>query len=133
MARRTSAALQVILLATALASSVAVVAYFGFPFYFELAVALWPTEPESSALWTWVDWSYLLLILIVTIPLSVAGGWWLSRRIVPPLLEVARAARAVAAGDLGARANPDIRGFGESARLVQDFNLMTEGLERAEA
>jgi two-component system sensor histidine kinase AdeS len=133
MARRTSAALQVILLATTLASSVAIVAYFGFPFYFELAVALWPTEPENSALWTWVDWSYLLLILIVTIPLSVAGGWWLSRRIVPPLLEVAQAARAVAAGDLGARANPDIRGFGESARLVEDFNRMAERLERAEA
>ncbi|WP_332686800.1 ATP-binding protein, partial [Devosia sp.] len=41
--------------------------------------------------------------------------------------------RAVASGDLKARANPSIRGFGESARLVEDFNLMAGRLERAEA
>ncbi len=61
------------------------------------------------------------------------GGVWLSRRIVVPLLEVARAIRAVAAGDLSARADPRIHGFGETARLVADFNVMAERLERAEA
>lgn len=49
-----------------------------------------------------------------------------------PLL-VARAIRAVASGDLKARASPSIRGFGESARLVDDFNVLAERLERAEA
>ncbi len=133
MARQASTALQIVLVAVALASAVAVIAYFGFPAYYELALRIWPAVPEDADLWTWVDWGFLLLTLATGIPLAVVGGWWLSRRIVVPLLEVARAIRAVASGDLSARANPSIRGFGESARLVEDFNLMAARLERAEA
>ena len=133
MARQVSTALQIVLVAVALVSAIALIAYFGFPAYYELAVSIWPSVPASNAFWTWVDWGYLLLTLVIGIPPAVAGGWWLSQRIVVPLLEVARAIRAIAAGDLTARANPSIRGFGESARLVADFNLLAERLERAEA
>jgi two-component system, OmpR family, sensor histidine kinase AdeS len=133
MDRQFSTALQIVLVAVALAATVAFVAYFGFPAYYELALRIWPTVPETDALWTWVDWGFLLLTLILAIPLAVSGGWWLSQRIVVPLLEVARAIRAIASGDLKARANPSIRGFGESARLVEDFNHLAERLERAEA
>lgn len=133
MAREAGTALQIVLVAVALAAAVAIIAYFGFPAYYDLAVRIWPTVPENDALWTWVDWGFLLLTLIVSIPLAVLGGWWLSQRIVVPLLEVAGAIRAIASGDLKARANPSIRGFGESARLVEDFNFMAARLERAEA
>lgn len=133
MARPLSTALQIVLLALALALAVAIIAYFALPAYYDVALTIWPTVPEDDSLWTWVDLGLLPLILIIGIPLAVLGSWWLSRRIVVPLLELARAIRAVAAGDLKARANPRIRGFGESARLVDDFNLMAERLERAEA
>ena len=133
MDRQVSTALQIVLVAVALAAGVAIIAYFGFPAYYELALRIWPAVPENDALWTWVDWGFLLLTLTVVTPLAMLGGWWLSQRIVVPLLEVARAIRAVASGDLKARANPSIRGFGESARLVEDFNHLAERLERAEA
>lgn len=133
MARQLNTALQVALIAVGLAAAVALVAYFGFPAYFELFQRLFPQLPETDSLWSWIDWGYLLLTLLIVLPLAAMGSVWLSRRIVEPLLEVARAIRAVAAGDLTARANPRIKGFGESASLVSDFNMMAERLERAEA
>lgn len=133
MARQVGTALQIVLIAIALAVAVAVVAYFGFPAYFDLVQHLFPEVPETESFWSWVDWGYLLLTLAIVLPIAVFGAVWLSRRIVVPLLEVARAIRAVAAGDLAARANPHIQGFGEATRLVADFNAMAERLERAEA
>jgi len=133
MARQVGTGLQIVLVALALAAAVAVVAYLGFPAYFEVIQQLFPQMSETDALWSWFDWGYLLLTLLVTAPFAAIGGVWLSRRIVVPLLEVARSIRAIAAGDLTARANPRIHGFGESARLVSDFNAMAERLERAEA
>jgi two-component system sensor histidine kinase AdeS len=133
MSKPVSTAFQIVLLAIGLALGVAILAYFAFPAYYDLALSLWPTVPETDSLWTWVDLGLLPLSLIIGVPLALLGSWWLSRRIVVPLLELARAIRAVAAGDLKARANPRIRGFGESVRLVDDFNAMAERLERAEA
>ena len=133
MARQVGTALQIVLIATALAVAGALVAYLGFPTYFDLVQRVFPQVSETESFWSWIDWAYLLLTLVVVLPIAAFGGVWLSRRIVLPLLEVARAIRAVAAGDLTARANPDIKGFGESARLVDDFNAMAERLQRAEA
>lgn len=134
MARRVSTALQIVLIATGLAVAVTLVANIAFPTYFEVISKLFPqlSDPESEA-WSWIDWGYLAVTLGFAVPLAAWGGIWLSKRIVVPLLEVARAIRAVASGDLSARANPQLHGFGESARLVEDFNLMAERLERAEA
>lgn len=133
MAKPISTALQIVLVAVALAAIVVVVGYFGFPAYFELLQQLFPQVSETESFWSWIDWGYLLLTLLIVLPVAVVGGVWLSRRIVVPLLDVAGAIRAIAAGNLTARANPRIRGFGESARLIADFNRMAERLERAEA
>ena len=133
MARQIGTALQIVLIATALAVVVALIAYLGFPAYFDLLQRLFPQVLDSESFWSWIDWGYLLLTLVIVLPITAFGGVWLSRRIVVPLLEVARAIRSVASGDLTARANPTIKGFGESARLVDDFNAMAERLERAEA
>lgn len=133
MAKQVGTALQIVLVAIALAAAAALVAYLGFPTYFEVMQQLFPQLADTESFWSWIDWGYLLLTLMIILPIAAFGGVWLSRRVVVPLLEVARAIRAVAAGDLRARANPDIRGFGESARLVADFNAMAERLERAEA
>lgn len=133
MARQISTALQVALVAIGLAAAVALVAYLGFPAYFELLQQLFPQVPETDSFWSWIDWGYLLLTLMIVMPIAAVGSVWLSRRIVIPLLEVTQAIRSIAAGDLSARANPRIEGFGESASLVSDFNTMAERLERAEA
>lgn len=123
---------QFVLASVGLTVAVALLAYFGFPFYFDTALALFPGVPETDAIWTWVDWGYLALVLAAGMPMAAWGGWWLSQRVVVPLLEVARAVREIAAGDLTARADPHLLGFGEAARLVEDFNAMAARLERSE-
>lgn len=123
---------QFILASVGLTIAVALLAYFGFPFYFDTALALFPGVPETDAIWTWVDWGYLALVLAIGMPMAAWGGWWLSQRVVVPLLEVARAIREIAAGDLKARADPHLTGFGEAARLVEAFNAMAARLERSE-
>lgn len=133
LAKKTGTVPQFVIASVGLAVAVALLAYFGFPFYFDTALALFPGVPETDAIWTWVDWGYLVLVLAIGMPLAAFGGWWLSQRVVVPLLEVARAIREIAAGDLTARADPHLTGFGEAARLVEDFNAMAARLERSEA
>ena len=130
---KTGTVSQFVVASVGMAVAIALLAYFGFPFYFDTALALFPGVPETDAIWTWVDWGYLVLVLAIGMPMAAWGGWWLSQRVVVPLLEVASAIREIAAGDLTARADPHLTGFGEAARLVEDFNAMAARLERSEA
>nr|WP_281379481.1 ATP-binding protein [Novosphingobium sediminicola] len=55
----------------------------------------------------------------------------MARHIVEPMHAVGRAARAIADGDLTARAAPLVEAPGETATLVEDFNAMAGRLEKA--
>lgn len=68
---------------------------------------------------------FLLLGLIVAVVIALR----LARRILTPLNSLAESARSIAAGDLTARAIPGDRSLGETAHLVDDFNVMALKLQ----
>jgi signal transduction histidine kinase len=73
----------------------------------------------------------LLIGAAVAVVLGSVTAWWLLRRILRPLDQLAGATRAVAAGDLATRVpqppDPELR------VLADGFNRMIESLERGEA
>ncbi|MGY1737298.1 ATP-binding protein [Geodermatophilus sp. SYSU D00684] len=69
----------------------------------------------------------LTVALIGLVPLSLAVGWWVTGPALRPLDRVARAARAVAGGDLSARIDP--RGDPSLAPIASSFNRTTAALE----
>ncbi|WP_374361509.1 ATP-binding protein [Pseudoduganella danionis] len=77
----------------------------------------WPEKEE-------VIW--LIATTICSLLIAVLAAGRLSRRILTPLNSVAQSLRAVAQGDLSARAGSDQHAMGEAAQLVSDFNLMAE-------
>ena len=78
--------------------------------------------------------NYLLFagIAAVSILLTSVIGVFLANRIGKPLDAVSLAATKVAGGDLSARADSGGGGSGETARLIENFNLMAASLERFE-
>lgn len=90
---------------------------------------------ESAALQReGMDGQYLALAILTLIAAAcgAATGAVFATRFSHPVEEVARAARAIAAGDLTARPAVLNRGSGETAQLVSDFICMAENLEKAE-
>jgi two-component system sensor histidine kinase BaeS/two-component system sensor histidine kinase AdeS len=77
------------------------------------------------------DMALVVLTLCASL-IGVLGGLLLAQRLAHPLENLADAARAVAAGDLSARARPSSSGAGETARLLEDFNHMADALERSD-
>lgn len=123
---------QVMALLVGLALLIEVVLFFALPWYSDILLRLWPglgTSEDAGAYW---EGAVLAFTFAVSLPLAALGGWWMSQRMSRPLMDVARAIRAVAGGDLSARADPRIAGLRETERLVRDFNEMAERLERAE-
>lgn len=133
MSRLSSAGWPVIVAASLLAVAVATLSIMGLSPYYDVIFTLWPNLPDAEGSLTWLDLGYLALAMILAVPAAAAFGWWLSSRMVRPLLDVARAARAIADGDLTARANTKAGGFWETQHLIGDFNSMAERLERGEA
>ena len=90
---------------------------------------------ESAALQTeGVEGEHLALLVLTIIAAAcgAAAGALFATRFSHPVEEVARAARAIAGGDLTARPAVRGRGSGETAQLVADFISMAENLEKAE-
>lgn len=79
--------------------------------------------PTATELIVLAAIALLVLLIVVTMALRLAG------RIIAPLDSVAGAARRIAKGDLGARAEADDELPGEAALLVSDFNSMAARLE----
>ncbi|MGV9005114.1 MAG: ATP-binding protein [Brevundimonas sp.] len=76
-----------------------------------------------------VDYLVILAACVVAISIAVVAGTHLAGRIVLPLSSLANAARRISEGDLSARAMVGDRSLGETAVLVDDFNVMATRLE----
>jgi two-component system sensor histidine kinase AdeS len=75
------------------------------------------------------DYALLAICLLIGLSIAIVIALRLAKRILAPLNSLADGARRIAAGDLSARAAPGDRSLGETALLVDDFNLMAERLE----
>ncbi|VXB25038.1 ATP-binding protein [Brevundimonas sp. G8] len=76
-----------------------------------------------------VDYVALASAAVLALIGAAFAGLQLARRIVLPLASLSGAARAIADGDLSARAAAGDRSMSETADLVDDFNLMAQRLE----
>ncbi len=77
-----------------------------------------------------VAWAWILPAAAAAVAAAAATSWYVSRRLTRPLVRLAAAARALAAGDRSARAG--VSAPGELGELVTAFDGMAEELNRAE-
>ena len=70
----------------------------------------------------------LAAAVIVVVPVSLVLGWWVIRPALRPLDRIATAARAIAAGDLGARIDP--RGDPALLPIADSFNATAAALQQ---
>jgi two-component system phosphate regulon sensor histidine kinase PhoR len=83
---------------------------------------------------SWVDralrevWKALGEALLAGVAAAVLLGSWRARALAAPVLELARAARRISAGDLSERAN--VRSRDEIGQLGETFNAMAEQLRQ---
>ncbi len=97
----------------------------------EITALVGESEKANAAVSRDQDMALLVLTLCASL-IGVLGGGLFAGRLSAPLESLAGAARAVAAGDLSARARPGHSGSGETAQLLQDFNEMADALERSD-
>ncbi|MCE2891013.1 MAG: ATP-binding protein [Hyphomonadaceae bacterium] len=72
----------------------------------------------------------LLVLSIVAMLVGGAAAMFLANRIAAPLDGVATALRYLAAGDLSVRAISRSPGSAEASKLITDFNIMADALQR---
>jgi two-component system sensor histidine kinase BaeS len=78
-----------------------------------------------------VAWMWIALAAVVALVVAMTASWFVSRRIVRPLVRLAAAARAIAAGDRTARSR--VEAPGELGELATAFDTMADQVARAEA
>lgn len=76
-----------------------------------------------------VDYIALASAALLALVGAAFAGFQLARRLVMPLASLSAAARAIADGDLSARASAGGQRLPETSDLVDDFNAMAERLE----
>lgn len=100
-----------------------------------LYTILWNIAPGAfpttdSLMPSEVDWGVIFTVTLLSLGVAVILAIRLARRIMTPLNSVATGLRAVANGDLTARASAGKTALGEATQLVSDFNAMAERLAR---
>ncbi|NLR98053.1 HAMP domain-containing histidine kinase [Rhizobium sp. P38BS-XIX] len=93
---------------------------------------LFPDIPDTDR-WNTADFIVLGVILVVGLTVAAFVGWLQAQVLLRPIQSVAAAARAIASGNLSARAKAVRGSFGEAETLLIDFNTMASRLESAEA
>lgn len=77
-----------------------------------------------------VAWGWVTAAALGALALALAVSWFVTRRLTAPVVRVAATARALAAGDRGARARID--GPGELGDLARAFDAMADEVTRTE-
>lgn len=116
----------------AMTMAIMVLTFIGFYLLFWLLINFAPEllPPQNTYLPGGTDLVMFLILSLLGGGIAIRTAFRMSVRIVSPVSEVALAARRVAAGDLTARAAPGDRSLGETAKLVDDFNIMAARLEK---
>lgn len=78
-----------------------------------------------------LELTVIVVLCVLALGIALFVAMRLARRIVAPLVSVARSARLIADGDLKVRAEAYDKAPSEATMLVDDFNLLAERLERA--
>ena len=88
--------------------------------------------PTSSAAQQ-IAWTWIVIAGIVALATALGVSWYVTGRISRPLARLTGTARAFAAGDRSARADPvDAAAPGELGELVRAFDATAEQVERSE-
>lgn len=93
--------------------------------------APWLLSPETAVIpgpWEWM--MYAVCVVLSSIAASVVATQ-VARRMVEPLEALADAARAIADGNLSARASLNAPAPTEATQMVADFNAMATRLQKA--
>lgn len=78
------------------------------------------------------DWLMLAVMVIISIPIVILLGMWISRPLSRQFVLIAEAARRVSEGHFGNRVSAVVATPGELADLVRNFNDMTMRLQQYE-
>ncbi|TFL15324.1 HAMP domain-containing histidine kinase [Pusillimonas caeni] len=132
MRKLTGLSRQIVRSMAALALTIVLLVLLGSYAFYALLMAFSPTSMPSEDAWlpSGPELVWMALTILVALVLSITVAVKLSKRILLPLTSVADSLRQVANGDLDARASGDDDSMGEAARLVDDFNVMAERLQR---
>jgi len=80
-----------------------------------------------------IAWTWIIVAGVAALLTALAVSWYVTGRIARPLARMAGTARAFAAGDRSARADPvDVAAPGELGELARAFDLTAEQVERSE-
>lgn len=88
-----------------------------------------PASISESWLPSRIEMVWMVMTTVAALLIAIFVAIKLSRRILTPLNSVAESLRAVAQGNLQARATTDDQSLGEAAQLVHDFNAMAKRLQ----
>ncbi|MBN4958945.1 ATP-binding protein [Stenotrophomonas maltophilia] len=91
------------------------------------------TEEPESWLPTGPELAWMVGVILTGLALAIAASFRLAHRILSPLNSLVDSVRALASGDLGARASVEENSPGEVATLVEDFNAMARRLQHMES
>ncbi|HFL7654649.1 TPA: HAMP domain-containing protein, partial [Stenotrophomonas maltophilia] len=102
---------------------------------YAVLVEFFPGSAEEPESWlpTGPELAWMVGVILTGLALAIAASFRLAHRILSPLNSLVDSVRALAGGDLGARASAQENSPGEVATLVEDFNAMARRLQHMES
>ncbi|ALN75021.1 ATP-binding protein [Aureimonas sp. AU20] len=120
---------QILLAMSAITVVASLVVFFGTYLAYIVIMVFYPRLDTGDEWLTVTDLAILSAAILIALPIAAVIALRLARRILQPLETVVQGARRIAGGDLTARAEAGDRSLGETASLVDDFNIMAQRLE----
>ncbi|MBK5959274.1 two-component sensor histidine kinase [Rhodoplanes elegans] len=128
--RRDRLSRQITLSMSIVAAIAVLMAFVGTFIFYGIYLTWFPPPPGPPSLLPEApDFVLIAVFLLLGLAIAIHAALRLTRRILAPLNSLAEGARKIAAGDLTARAVAGDRSLGETAQLVDDFNVMAQRLQ----